>query len=377
MQHPDEGVIHSWLDGALSAEESAAVESHVAGCEQCRSAVAEARGFIAASSRILTALDDVPRGVVPVAPARKRDLRVFWRAAAAMLVVAGGSLVVLRERAQDARVTASMTDSAASLESKASNVAGDAVVAERMEVPAEASAPAAQSNVVTQSQRSAAPAAARRDKPTASAEKVIASEPDFAGKAATGSASGATNQTIAPAAPAPPPRSVELVASGYSSQSDIAPLKIVSVERTIGKRITTYEIAPAQTVTLTEIEPLRLESVVTTGVASAAPAEARMRGARSVPPKRAEAAPALAPAPPLADSLKRPDSVTLAAVAAGSAFARIRGDVTGTTLPNTITWTEATTGKTLTLSGNLPVQRLQEIKTRIERERTAATTKAP
>ncbi len=346
MQHPDEGVIHSWLDGALSAEESAGVESHVAGCEQCRSAVAEARGFIAASSRILTALDDVPRGVVPVAPARKRDLRVFWRAAAAMLVVAGGSLVVLRERAQDARVTASMTDSAASLESKASNVAGDAVVAERMEVPAEASAPAAQSNVVTQSQRSAAPAAARRDKPTASA-------------------------------PAPPPRSVELVASGYSSQSDIAPLKIVSVERTIGKRITTYEIAPAQTVTLTEIEPLRLESVVTTGVASAAPAEARMRGARSVLPKRAEAAPALASAPPLADSLKRPDSVTLAAVAAGSAFARIRGDVTGTTLPNTITWTEATTAKTLTLSGHMSKERLQEIKTRIERERTAATTKTP
>ena len=69
MQHLDEGTIHSWLDGVLSAEEAARVEAHVKDCAQCQAAVAEARGLIAASSRILTALDNAPRGVIPALPA--------------------------------------------------------------------------------------------------------------------------------------------------------------------------------------------------------------------------------------------------------------------------------------------------------------------
>ena len=65
MQHLDEGTIHAWLDGQLPQEEAQQVESHVAECRQCADAVAEARGLIAASSRILTALDTVPGEVVP------------------------------------------------------------------------------------------------------------------------------------------------------------------------------------------------------------------------------------------------------------------------------------------------------------------------
>ena len=60
MQHLDEGTIHAWLDGALGAEEAARVDAHVGSCARCADAVAEARGLIAASSRILTALDQVP-----------------------------------------------------------------------------------------------------------------------------------------------------------------------------------------------------------------------------------------------------------------------------------------------------------------------------
>ncbi|HEU5185709.1 MAG TPA: zf-HC2 domain-containing protein, partial [Gemmatimonadaceae bacterium] len=60
MQHLDEGTIHAWLDGALGADEAARVDAHVASCARCADAVAEARGLIAASSRILTALDQVP-----------------------------------------------------------------------------------------------------------------------------------------------------------------------------------------------------------------------------------------------------------------------------------------------------------------------------
>ncbi|HEV7837796.1 MAG TPA: zf-HC2 domain-containing protein, partial [Gemmatimonadaceae bacterium] len=114
MQHLDEGTIHSWLDGALSPEEAARVAAHVAECPQCAAAVAEARGFIAASSRILTALDSAPRGVIPVAaPIRHRNWPM-WRAAAAVLVVAGGSLVVIRNTGRESPVPAPAYDSASS-----------------------------------------------------------------------------------------------------------------------------------------------------------------------------------------------------------------------------------------------------------------------
>lgn len=67
MEHIDEGTIHAWLDGALPADEGGRIEEHVTSCAACAAAVAEARGLIAASSRILAALDDVPGGVIPVA----------------------------------------------------------------------------------------------------------------------------------------------------------------------------------------------------------------------------------------------------------------------------------------------------------------------
>ncbi|MEP7381012.1 MAG: zf-HC2 domain-containing protein [Gemmatimonadota bacterium] len=66
MEHIDEGTIHAWLDGALPSDETARIEAHVASCTACAIAVAEARGLIAASSRILSALDEVPGGVIPV-----------------------------------------------------------------------------------------------------------------------------------------------------------------------------------------------------------------------------------------------------------------------------------------------------------------------
>src|SRR5947207_8176643 len=105
MQHLDEGTIHSWLDGALSADEAARVEAHVKECAQCQAAVAEARGFIAASSRILTALDNAPRGVMPAAAPRKRIDPMVWRVAATVLVVAAGTLVVVRNGGLNLRTT--------------------------------------------------------------------------------------------------------------------------------------------------------------------------------------------------------------------------------------------------------------------------------
>ena len=64
-EHPDEGLIHAWLDDALSAAEAERLASHVRGCAECQARVAEARGLIAGASRIVAALDDVPAGTRP------------------------------------------------------------------------------------------------------------------------------------------------------------------------------------------------------------------------------------------------------------------------------------------------------------------------
>jgi anti-sigma factor RsiW len=114
MQHPDEGTIHAWLDGQLPATEAAAIDAHVAECRSCADAVAEARGLIAASSRILTTLDGVPRDVAPKQPAPNavvdlpaRSAPVVRRAprrwlsgpslaAAAVVMVAVGTFTVSR-----------------------------------------------------------------------------------------------------------------------------------------------------------------------------------------------------------------------------------------------------------------------------------------
>ena len=92
MNHIDEGTIHAWLDGALDATQARAVEMHVSQCAECAASVAEARGFIAGASRILTALDDVPAGVTPrrAIPPRRRWGGARWVtgiAAALMLAI--------------------------------------------------------------------------------------------------------------------------------------------------------------------------------------------------------------------------------------------------------------------------------------------------
>jgi hypothetical protein len=94
--HIDEGMAHEWLDGQLPAADAARVEAHIAACTTCAAVVAEARGFVAASSRILTELDDVPARVVPRARPRVRVWQI--RAAAAVVVVALGAAAVWSDR---------------------------------------------------------------------------------------------------------------------------------------------------------------------------------------------------------------------------------------------------------------------------------------
>jgi hypothetical protein len=64
-EHPEEGLIHAWLDDALGAAEAERIEAHVRDCAECRTRVAEARGLIAGASRIVAALDDAPAATRP------------------------------------------------------------------------------------------------------------------------------------------------------------------------------------------------------------------------------------------------------------------------------------------------------------------------
>lgn len=57
-EHPDEGTIHAWLDGALDEPTASRIAAHVGTCGACDERVAEARGLIAGASRVVRALDD-------------------------------------------------------------------------------------------------------------------------------------------------------------------------------------------------------------------------------------------------------------------------------------------------------------------------------
>jgi hypothetical protein len=106
MQHLDEGTIHAWLDGALPADEAASVAGHVAQCRPCAAMVAEARGMIAAAGNIVSSLDGVRGGVIPISKPAVAGQGSLWRllrltpgraALAATLLVAVASLLTLRK----------------------------------------------------------------------------------------------------------------------------------------------------------------------------------------------------------------------------------------------------------------------------------------
>jgi hypothetical protein len=180
--------------------------------------------------------------------------------------------------------------------------------------------------------------------------------------------SNVATDAIASPAVAPP-----MEARVPSQASEPADLKVLKVERAIGSRRTTYEVEPSQTVVLTEFTSLQLQSVVVTGAAERA---APTSGARAVSPMRTEAAPAAPPPPPaMRDSRSVQDSTTTAnqeAAVAKTSVAQVQSGAAFTAPANTISWKDAATGNMLTLTGNMPVERLQEIRRRIERERAAA-----
>jgi anti-sigma factor RsiW len=390
MQHLDEGTIHSWLDGALSADESARVEAHVKECRQCAAAVAEARGFIAASSRILTALDNAPRGVIPASAPRRRFDPIMWRVAASVLVVAAGTLVVLQNRGGDERPTSISSDGALQVPQTTS-------VAEPLSAGTVAPiAPAPAAAVQTRTGQSVTDSAVTA--PTTAAPNRTASKASsiaLSRQAAVDEKRAEINARDMSALEAPvmaPIGQRDSVVSNYAEAGGRAAqmmrptvtagavaknaaaepelLKVVGTPRAPGVKITLYEVAPGDTVTLTEPMTLSLNQVVVTGAAGApirrenaktmAPQSAARADAATVAAPDSQVAAAIEAAPPSAQALSARAPVRQAEVANGVTM---------------ISWTDATTGKVLRLSGRMPEARLQQIKVRIERERAAAAAK--
>ena len=339
MQHLDEGTIHSWLDNALSPDEAARVEAHVAECPECAAAVAEARGFVAASSRILTALDDAPRGVLPAAGPVRRGNRAMLRAAAAVLVVAAGSLVVLRNGERETQRVTNASDAALSA---VKTVAPPAP----MNVDSTRAASEAAVGIPTEANSSRRTAISSQQRNTVSIEKRAA-------KTATADAVTATDQAFTPSRVAD--------AAVVAAAPEAAPLRVVETPRRPGETVTVYEVAPGDTVTLTELLVTRVN--LPTAVPLGRQGAGRASGMSTK--TRADAAAAsgsgysgyvTAPAP----------AVSAPASAPQVGFANpVR----------TIKWTDGTTGNTMMLSGRKSEAQLQEIRRWIEKERAAAAAK--
>ncbi len=107
MKHLDEGMVHAWLDDALPASEAREIATHVQSCALCTALVAEARGFVAASTRIVAQLDHVSANVNPAnsatkAQRRQQNRRAWWQhpgvAAAAVLGVSTMSWIALHDK---------------------------------------------------------------------------------------------------------------------------------------------------------------------------------------------------------------------------------------------------------------------------------------
>jgi putative zinc finger protein len=101
MPHVDEGTLHAYLDGELSASERAAVDSHLAQCATCRATLADARALLERASALLGTARPVERPAPPLEQLRRASMRSPWRvrtsvAWAASIVLALGIGYVLR-----------------------------------------------------------------------------------------------------------------------------------------------------------------------------------------------------------------------------------------------------------------------------------------
>lgn len=300
-EHLDEGTIHAWLDGALPPDESVAVETAAASCAECAALVAEARGLIAASSRILSSLDTVPAGVIPGTSAhvdqlaalrarQRASTRRWWQdrrylAAASLVLVAGISSLVLRSSPDEATLmrTEPVADSSVTVPVQPSAVADAAP-------PASTSAPVAtrEASVGPEAKAEAAPPTRDVVRPRAAATAPIDS-------------ASMQKVTVTSAPPPPPiPAPVSGVAANEARRDSI-PLRMRLADSLVGQRLARQDVAAESQLrpqvqsrqALQQQQPqadstararlgaasLRLSEVVVTGVGAAKAERAELAGA--------------------------------------------------------------------------------------------------
>lgn len=308
MTHIDEGTIHAWLDDALAPDEAARVERHVRECADCAAAVAEARGLIAASSRILSALDNVEGGVIPratresdgeggAAPLRLRLRRPWWQrpqfaAAAGIAFIAVAASVVARrggvgsvadysmERAPASEApqgagAAATPSPAAAAESSAAASGAAASGQEASGVAAKQAAPAERDVSAEQKVADAARAKVTAERETladaTARERSAADNRAVAGRAApsaapspkalTAEGAAATRQAIPPA-PSAPPAAEARAAAGATRPADST-----SAQRKLA--MDPDAITRSEKARVLGERTLQLEAVVTTGAVEA------------------------------------------------------------------------------------------------------------
>ena len=381
MQHLDEGTIHSWLDGALSAEEGARVEAHVKECAQCQAAVAEARGLIAASSRILTALDNAPHGVIPAAAPKRRIDTFVWRVAATVLVVAVGTLAVLRSSGSKSSVQETSQAGPASAAAKTGTVSDSAAIADQTAAPTAATQTLEKAAGVATAPTTDGRAANRSAGRLPAATGIRVGEPppqdsraDVAASAKKNpeplNAPGLAREGYAAAVPAPSVAAPAAVGArrlalpvvenaALDAANEAWRIRELGPKRAIGEKQTLYEVMPGDTVVLAEQVKPQLQSVVT--------GASEMRAQSSAAPAREQAAAKVSA--PTADTA-RPTAAPVAAAArvAAPSFPSFTEGANGV---NTLSWI-STTGNLIKLTGRHTRAELEEIKRRIDRLRAAA-----
>ena len=337
MQHPDEGMIHTWLDGELAPDEAASVESHIAECPECSAKVAEARGLVAASSRIVSALDFVPSGVIPVPVPKHRAwyTGTQFRAAAAMLIVAGASFLLLQDRNDAAtmnRVMSTTTAAPAADAAAGENPAGaynDALPRSAVgnNVPAPV-APQVKSGTARRLEERPSlppPPVPQATEPAALSGKVagVQAEAD----AATQMTDSATRQMATVPADRLMSRGVRGgVARGTELRENFSPLRKVRADSTQASSRTVFEVSPGVEVTLTDV--------------AAAAFDSRMKQRTAV----TGAAAAPVQAPPTASTAQRDEAKSVPI--------------------NTIYWVDKR-GHRMTLAGPLPKEELELLRQRL------------
>lgn len=370
MPHLDEGMIHAWLEGALPPDEAALTEEHIASCDECSAAVAEARGLIAASSRILTALDDVPGGVIPSRSLRPRPwyMRRELQAAAAVVVVAGTTLLLMN----GGRLQRTTASSATFTVSSAAIDTGVPTPAEAAPAPARAAESgkreAVESKVADEAARM--PVVSRRSlqKPAErnQASQAAGSSAADATKQRFDVATGIASVTVKAVPEAPAAKALPLTVGPVPALTD-SPMRVINVERRIGwgPRIT-YQLSSGVQVVLTEETTRTLEEVVVVPVDPKARRAERNR-LRAVEKAKKDSVPATCARDTTVRSLQGVVTgvQTMSNASAPTTAAATRETAAPPAPNNSLRWTDPEGSSRYTLTGPLTCDELKRVRTRL------------